>query len=254
LDESPPTKNCLIIARSIGQIEFCEVSYIAAFGNHHAESRFGQTLHFGGKMSDRAYFTSLTACVVALGVLFGAGVAQADTYTYALSAPTGYGGGTVTGTITVVGHSGDPFPALDAASAFSLTFTPASGPAESWAQSDSISDIYYDGSVDFGTNRLGDAILPAATIPGPGPDAWFVTNGDGYRLDLYWLASPYSPEWEVWNGSGNVDYVYGPWSLNLQSDVPSTPSPNAATAGLLCLTMLAAVTRRRFESVRINQG
>jgi len=186
---------------------------------------------------------SLFAACVLIGIIINIHAARADLFTYALNAPTGYGGGTVTGTITFLGNNGDPVPALSAAPTFALTFTPSAGPIETWSQTDSVG-VSYNPAVDFGSGVLGDSTLTAATIPS-GLDYWAVTNGSLTTLDLYWSPTPYGPSWEVKNPNP-IDYVYGTWSLDLRSDV-STPEPQmAAFAPLLALIFLS---RRRSPQV-----
>jgi hypothetical protein len=189
-------------------------------------------------MKPLRYPIQSAACVL-IGILINTHATHADLITYALKAPTGYGGGTVTGTITFSGNNGDPVPALNAAPSFALTFTPSVGPIETWSQTDSVA-VSYNPAVDFGSGLLGDSTLTAATIPS-GLDAWTVTNGSLTTLELDWAPSPYGPVWEVLNPSP-LDYVYGTWSLDLRSDA-ATPEPEiAAFVPLLGLILLS---RRR---------
>jgi hypothetical protein len=171
----------------------------------------------------------LAGCAIA-GVVFSGTAARADIYTYKLNAPTGYNGGTVTGLITVTGNAGDPVPGLNAANAFALTFTPSSGPIQTWNQSDSI-QVHYNPSVDWAGGVLGDATLTAAIIPS-GADDWVVTNGSAGKLTLNWLPPGYGPEWQVNNSSATTDYVYGVWSLSAKR-CASTRAGGGAVGGAI---------------------
>ena len=192
------------------------------------------------------FSTSLIAAGLFTALAFS--TTRADTFTYSLNAPTGYGGGTLTGTVAFVGNAADPVPALNASPNFSFNFTPSAGPSESWTQADSVG-VSYIASQDFGGGLLGDPTLTAQTIPS-GLNYWAVTNSGLVTLDLYWSASPFGPSWEVKNNSGALDYVYGTWSLTLKSDVPSVPLPTTASMGLACLALLALWRLRAFTRFR----
>jgi len=191
---------------------------------------------------------SISLIAAALFTALAFGTTRADTFTYSLNAPTGYGGGTLTGTVAFVGNSGDPVPDLGASPNFSFNFTPSAGPSESWTQADPVG-VSYIASLDFGGGLLGDPTLTAQTIPS-GLNYWAVTNGGGVTLDLYWAASPYGPNWEVKNNLGAFDYVYGTWSLTLQSDVSAVPLPTTASTALVCLALLAVVRLTAFVRFR----
>jgi len=97
---------------------------------------------------------SISLIAAALFTALAFGTTRADTFTYSLNAPTGYGGGTLTGTVAFVGNSGDPVPDLGASPNFSFNFTPSAGPSESWTQADPVG-VSYIASLDFGGGLLG---------------------------------------------------------------------------------------------------
>ena len=185
----------------------------------------------------------LFAACVLTGTLINIHAVRADFYTYSLNAPTGYGGGTVTGVITFSGNTSNPVPGLNTASAFALAFTPSIGPIQTFSQTDVVA-VNYNPAIDFGSGLLGDSTLTAATIPS-GLDYWAVTNGSVTTLDLYLSPTPYGPSWETKNPNP-IDYVYGTWSLDLQSHVV-TPEPGVLMALVPVGAML--LLRRRRQAV-----
>src|SRR5690348_17058390 len=141
---------------------------------------------------------SILFCACAMiGVAFSSRSASADIYTYALVTQAGTNaGGTLGGTITVVGSAGASFPALNdpSVTGFLLTYTPTSGPTMNWTQAGNIS-VNYNAAADF-TGKLGDATI-FALPPSSGSNFWTVINPDTSEFDLYWTASPLGPNWQV---------------------------------------------------------
>ena len=184
----------------------------------------------------------LSAACIAIGLGIGSQRTMADIYTYALQTQTGVNaGGSLGGTITVVGTAGNSFPALNdpSVTGFSLTYTPTSGPALNWTQAGTIS-VNYNAAADF-TGKLGDASI-FALPPSSGSNFWTVTNPDTSELNIFWTASPLGPNWLVRSQSQLVDYNYGAITLSLQSDVVPEPA-SLAFFGAPVIGML--VRRRR---------
>lgn len=186
------------------------------------------------------------ACILAC-FAFASRAARADIYTYSLSAPTGnFVGGTIGGTISVVGNSGDPFPNLPAATSFAFTYTPVAGPPLIWTQAGTIT-TNYDALADFGGYTLGAPILYAQT-PASGTDFWTVENTDGTKFNLFWSA-PDGPSWIIDTSSERIDAAAGVWTLNLVSDV--VPEPQIAGMGLVLGALLLLCGRSRKNGRRM---
>ena len=187
----------------------------------------------------------LTSAVCILACLaLGTRAARADIYTYSLTAPTGnFVGGTIGGTITVVGNAGAPFPNLPAATSFAFTYTPVAGPVLTWTQAGTITTSY-DAPVDFGTYTLGAPVVYAQT-PASGTDFWTVQNTDGTKFNLFWSAAPAGPSWVIDTTTERIDAADGPWTLKLVSDV--VPEPQIAGVGLVlgALRLLSGRSRPR---------
>lgn len=192
----------------------------------------------------RNWLTS-AACILAFAA-FGNRTACADLYTYSLSAPAGqFVDGTVGGTITVVGNSGDPFPDLTGATSFEFTYMPVSGPPVIWTQAATVT-TNYDASADFGGYTLGAPVLYAQT-PSSTTNDWTVENSDGTKFNLFWAPAPAGPSWLIDTATERIDSAAGQWTLNLVSDV--VPEPQTAGVGLV-LSALFLLCGRSRKNVR----
>jgi hypothetical protein len=191
---------------------------------------------------------SISATCILACFAFASRPARADIYTYSLSAPTGnFVGGTIGGTITVVGNPGDPFLDLPAATSFAFTYTPVAGPPLVWTQAGTIT-TNYDATVDFGSYTLGAPILYAQT-PASGTYFWTVENTDGTKFNLFWSAAPDGPSWIIDTTTERIDAAAGVWTLNLVSDV--VPEPQIAGMGLALGALLLLCGRSRKNVRRV---